>query len=152
MQKRKRKDPGSRQRTRHILASTGVAFCFGHDPRQPAPGQCSLSSRIICGLQPSLVLMQTRLTAACVEMVNSLPSSFALLRFPSCFRQNSRREILRAKSPGPASTVKSKVPRPGEHCQDVLCARKCFFIIVIHRFYCFVFVPKTGHGFANAKP
>jgi hypothetical protein len=46
-------------------------------------------------------------------MVNSLPSSFALLRFLSCFWQNSRREILRAKSPSPASTVKVEAAGDG---------------------------------------
>jgi hypothetical protein len=52
----------------------------------------------------------------------------------------------------PARNPKSQVPKLGEHCQDVLCACNDFFIIVIHRFSLFNSVPKTGHGFANAKP
>ena len=39
---------------------------------------------------------------------------------------------------------KSKVPKPGEHCQDVLCACNDFFIKVIHRFLCLVSCPKQG--------
>src|ERR1700678_228051 len=44
----------------------------------------------------------------------------------------------------PARNPKSKVPRPGEHCQDVLCACNDFFIIIIHRFFCLVSCPKQG--------
>ena len=46
-------------------------------------------------------------------MVNPLPSAFVRLRSLSCSWQNSRREILRAKSAGPASIVKVEAAGDG---------------------------------------
>ena len=46
------------------------------------------------------------------ERRNPLPSAFVRLWFP-CSWQYSRREILRAKSPGPASTVKVEAAGDG---------------------------------------
>jgi hypothetical protein len=46
-------------------------------------------------------------------MVNPLPSAFVRLRSLSCSWQHSRREILRAKSPGPTSTVKVEAAGDG---------------------------------------
>jgi len=43
-----------------------------------------------------------------------------------------------------ARNPRGKVPKPVEHCQDVLCACNDFFIKVIHRFLCLVSCPKQG--------
>jgi hypothetical protein len=74
--------------------------------RQPAPGQCSLASWFTSRLQPALVLIQARVYASFLGMVNPLPSAFVRLRSLSCSWQHSRREILEAKSPSLSSTVK----------------------------------------------
>jgi hypothetical protein len=54
-------------------------------------------------------------------MVNPLPSSFVRLLF------------LLFLAEFPARNPKSKVPRPGEHCQDILYAQSASFFCDIHR-------------------
>ena len=61
---------------------------------------------------------QARAYASCLELVEPLPSPFVRLLLVSCSWQNSRREILRAKSPGPASTV--NVERRGNRASNTL--------------------------------
>ena len=95
-----------------------VAICFGHDYRQPSPGQCCLASWFTSRLQPALVLIQARVYASFLKMVNPLLSAFVRLRSISCSWQYSRREILRAKSPSLSSTV--NVERRGNRASNTL--------------------------------
>ena len=81
--------------------------------RQPAPGQFSLASWSTNGLQPSFDTIQARAYASGLELVEPLTSPFVRLRLGCCSWQNSRREILRAKSPGPASIVKVEAAGDG---------------------------------------
>ncbi len=56
--------------------------------------------------------------AFCPKSVNALPSAYARLRPVPCFWQNSRREILKAKSPSLSSTV--NVERRGNRASNTL--------------------------------
>jgi hypothetical protein len=76
-------------------------------PTATSIGQCSLPSWFTNGLQPSFDTIQARAYASCLESVKPLPAPFVRLRLVFSSWQNSQREILEAKSPGPASIVKS---------------------------------------------
>jgi hypothetical protein len=56
--------------------------------------------------------------ASCPKSVNALPSAYARLRLVPCSWQNSRREILKAKSPSLSSTV--NVERRGNRASNTL--------------------------------
>ena len=86
-------------------------------PRQRVPGQCSSRSWFTSGLQPALVPIQTRAYEAWLED-NRSPPSFMRLRLVCCSWQDSRREILRAKSPSLSSTV--NVERRGNRASNTL--------------------------------
>ena len=70
------------------------------------------------GLQPSFDTIQVRAYASCLELVEPLPSPFVRLRLGCCSWQNSRREILEAKSPSLSSTV--NVERRGNRASNTL--------------------------------
>ena len=86
--------------------------------RQPAPRQFSLPSWFTNCLQPSFDTIQARAWASCLELVEPLPSPFVRVRLVCCSWQNSRREILRAKSQSLSSTV--NVERRGNRASNTL--------------------------------
>ncbi len=100
-----------------ILTSPRCAL-FWTCPRQPAPSQCSLPVWFTCCLQPSLGLIETPVFVPCLAIVSPLPSALLRLRSLSCSWQNSRREILKAKSPSLSSTV--NVERRGNRASNTL--------------------------------
>ncbi len=90
--------------------------------RQPAPRQCDLPSWFTNGLQPPFASIQTRAYASSSESVNPSPSPLDRLRLLSCSWQNSRREILEAKSPSLSSTV--NVERRGKQGEQYIDRRR----------------------------
>lgn len=103
--KKKTPRPGSRQWTAQILTSAR------HDLLrtrlgQPAPGQCRLASWFTSRLHPALVLIQVRIL--CVIPWDGQTVAIGI-RPPAV--------PLLSLAEFPARNPKSKVPRPGEHCQ-----------------------------------
>jgi hypothetical protein len=101
-----------------ILTSTRCASLRTRPPTT-SPGQCSLRSWFKTSLQPLLLpIHPPRVEASCLEIINPLPSAFARLRLVCCSWQNSRREILSAKSQSLSSTV--NVERRGNRASNTL--------------------------------
>ena len=93
-------------------------FASDTAPDNQRPANVACPSWFTNGLQPSLVLIQSRVYASCLELVEPLPSPFVRLRLGCCSWQDSRREILEAKSPSLSSTV--NVERRGKQGEQYM--------------------------------
>ena len=113
MPKGKPQDSSSRQWRPLILTS------IRSDLLRTRPPATSTRLNVAChyGTQPACNRYLPRFKPAfmrhALRRSTPLPSSFVHLLFLSCSWQNPRREILKAKSPGPASTVNMEAAGDG---------------------------------------